>query len=111
MHSFAARFRRASARAIAAGVQPQDVILPAEGMIRGRDGTGLHYLEWPGPRAEPVLLFLHGGGLHAHTFDVTALLLRPVGLSRSTCADTGTASGRRAPGTGARSSRRTSRRC
>lgn len=79
MHSFAARFRRASARAIAAGVQPQDVILPAEGMIRGRDGTGLHYLEWPGPRAEPVLLFLHGGGLHAHTFDVTALLLRPAG--------------------------------
>jgi esterase len=79
MHSFAARFRRASARAIAAGVQPEDVILPAEGMIRGRDGTGLHYLEWPGPRAEPVLLFLHGGGLHAHTFDVTALLLRPAG--------------------------------
>lgn len=79
MHSFATEYSRLSARAIAAGARPDDVILPAQGIVRASDGTRLHYLEWPGPYAEPLLLFLHGGGLHAHTFDVTALLVGNVG--------------------------------
>jgi esterase len=79
MHSFAAEFSRVSARAIAAGARPDEVVLPAHGMIRASDGTRLHYLEWPGPHAEPLLLFLHGGGLHAHTFDVTPLLVPNAG--------------------------------
>lgn len=79
MHSFAAEYARVSARAIAAGARPDEVVLPAQGMIRVSDGTRLHYLEWPGPHAEPLVLFLHGGGLHAHAFDVTALLMPDVG--------------------------------
>lgn len=79
MHSFAAEYSRVSARAIAAGARPDEVVLPAQGMVRASDGTRLHYLEWPGPYAEPLLLFLHGGGLHAHTFDVTALLMPSAG--------------------------------
>lgn len=79
MHSFAAEYSRVSARAIAAGARPDEVVLPAQGLIRASDGTRLHYLEWPGPYAAPLLLFLHGGGLHAHTFDVTALLMRSAG--------------------------------
>jgi len=79
MHSFAAEFERLTALASAAGVDPADVVLPAEGMVRAADGVRLHYLEWPGPVTEPLLLFLHGGGLHAHSFDSVGLLLRRIG--------------------------------
>jgi esterase len=79
MSGFNSRYARVSALAEAAGVSPESIILPAEGMVAGSDGTQLHYLEWPGPIRDPMLLLLHGGGLHAHTFDVAGLLLRDVG--------------------------------
>lgn len=100
MHSFAAEHSRVSARAIAAGALADEVVLPAQGLIRASDGTRLHYLEWPGPHPEPLLLFLHGGGLHAHTFDVTALLLSSAGRRVAlACVDTGTATGQGQAGT------------
>ncbi|MEV4379934.1 alpha/beta hydrolase [Streptosporangium sp. NPDC049644] len=79
MHSFTSEFNRLTALASAAGIDPADVVLPAEGIVRADDGVRLHYLEWPGPATEPLLLFLHGGGLHAHSFDAVGLLLRRLG--------------------------------
>jgi len=38
-------------------------------------GMRLHYLDWGEPARRPVL-FLHGGGLNAHTWDVVCLALR-----------------------------------
>lgn len=77
MNTFASRHRRLCAVAARAGVPAQDVVLPAEGVVPGDGGLGLHYLEWPGaPRPDPVAILLHGGGLQAHTFDVVGLLLR-----------------------------------
>jgi len=38
------------------------------------DGLRLHYLEW-GQRDRPSLLFLHGGRLTAHTWDLVCLAL------------------------------------
>ena len=35
----------------------------------------LHYLDW-GTQGRPPLLFLHGGGLNAHTWDLVCLMLR-----------------------------------
>src|SRR5262249_38420236 len=34
-----------------------------------------HYLDW-GTRGRPPILFLHGGGLNAHTWDLVCLALR-----------------------------------
>jgi esterase len=59
----------------AAGIAAADVMLPANGWLDG-DGLKLHYLEWPGPQPEPLVLMLHGGGLHAHSWDLVGLLLR-----------------------------------
>ena len=38
-------------------------------------GMRLHYLDW-GTRGRPPILFLHGGALTAHTWDVVCLALR-----------------------------------
>jgi pimeloyl-ACP methyl ester carboxylesterase len=38
-------------------------------------GMRLHYLDW-GSRGRPPILFLHGGALTAHTWDVVCLALR-----------------------------------
>jgi esterase len=35
----------------------------------------LHYLDW-GERGQRPILFLHGGGLNAHTWDIVCLMLR-----------------------------------
>jgi len=56
-----------------AGLDAADVILPKDhqaivGAMR------FHYLDWGG-KGHPVL-FLHGGGLNAHTWDVVALMMR-----------------------------------
>jgi pimeloyl-ACP methyl ester carboxylesterase len=40
------------------------------------DALRLHYLDW-GRRGRPPLVFLHGGGQTAHTWDLVALALRP----------------------------------
>src|SRR5262249_29166300 len=47
---------------------PQDKFLDANGLR-------MHYLDW-GQEGKPKLLFLHGGGLTAHTWDFTCLQLR-----------------------------------
>jgi esterase len=56
-----------------AGLSAVDVVLPEDrhvivGPMR------FHYLDWGGG-GHPIL-FLHGGGLNAHTWDVVALMLR-----------------------------------
>jgi pimeloyl-ACP methyl ester carboxylesterase len=79
MDTFAARYARLADRATGLGLDPAALVLPAEGVVRAPDGVGLHYLEWPGPTAEPLLLLLHGGGLNAHSFDLVGPLLRDVG--------------------------------
>lgn len=57
-----------------AGVAVDDVVLPAnEHLVVG--GLRLHYLDWGSPERAP-LLFLHGGRLTAHTWDLTCLALR-----------------------------------
>lgn len=38
-------------------------------------GFRLHYLDW-GTRGRPPILFLHGGALNAHTWDVVCLAMR-----------------------------------
>jgi len=56
------------------GVDVPEVVLPEHGrrLIRG---LRLHYLDW-GTAAQRPILFLHGGGLNAHTFDLVCLALR-----------------------------------
>lgn len=57
-----------------AGVNVDDVVLPAHGdVIVG--GMRLHYLDWGMP-GRPPLLFLHGGALTARTWDLVCLAMR-----------------------------------
>ncbi len=70
-----ARIERLQANAIRHGVALNRMVLPAEGMVVTESHPALHYLEWPGPAVTPDVLMLHGGGLHAHTFDVLGNLL------------------------------------
>ena len=76
LESFATRHARMVAAARRHGIDPDGMVLPAEGMFTTDDGADIHYLEWPGPSDELAMIFLHGGGLHAHTFDVAGNLLR-----------------------------------
>jgi esterase len=69
------RLRHLEAAAHAAGMQVSKFVLPTEhdllaGQIR------LHLLEWSGPFGARDILLLHGGGLTAHTWDLTCLALR-----------------------------------
>jgi len=57
-----------------AGMDVDEVVLPAE-HDTVVDGMRLHYLDW-GRRGAPALLFLHGGCLTAHTWDLVCLALR-----------------------------------
>jgi pimeloyl-ACP methyl ester carboxylesterase len=55
-----------------AGLEARDLVLPqSRQVIVG--AMRFHYLDW-GNNGHPVL-FLHGGGLNAHTWDVVALML------------------------------------
>ncbi|MDT5212739.1 MAG: hypothetical protein QOK18_978 [Mycobacterium sp.] len=76
--SYATRYARLVATAKRHGVDPTGLVLPAEGIICSA-GLDVHYLEWPGTTVDPALILLHGGGLHAHTFDVVGNLLRDRG--------------------------------
>jgi pimeloyl-ACP methyl ester carboxylesterase len=76
LESFGTRHARLAAAARRHGIEPDGMVLPAEGMFTADDGSDIHYLEWPGPAHELAMVFLHGGGLHAHTFDVAGNLLR-----------------------------------
>ena len=55
-----------------AGLEAPDLVLP-EGHHVIVGAMRFHYLDWGG-NGHP-LLFLHGGGLNAHTWDVVALML------------------------------------
>jgi esterase len=72
--------RHLAAVAAAAGIRVTRVVLPAhEQVVLG--GMRLHYLDWgsPGGPAAPAglpVVFLHGGGLNAHTWDIVCLALR-----------------------------------
>jgi len=76
LESFGTRHARLLAAARRHGIDPEGMVLPAEGTFTTDDGASIHYLEWPGPSHELAMIFLHGGGLHAHTFDVAGNLLR-----------------------------------
>ena len=55
-----------------AGLEAPDLVLPqSHHLIVG--AMRFHYLDWGG-NGHPIL-FLHGGGLNAHTWDVVALML------------------------------------
>lgn len=57
-----------------AGLKVPEIVLPESHHIvihRMR----FHYLDW-GSAGRPPILFLHGGGLNAHTWDVVCLMLR-----------------------------------
>jgi pimeloyl-ACP methyl ester carboxylesterase len=56
------------------GLGEVEVILPAENDV-ALGGIRLHYLDW-GEDGHPPVLFLHGGALTAHTWDVVCLTLR-----------------------------------
>ena len=58
-----------------AGLALPELIVPAEHqVVLGR--MRFRYLDWGAPD-RPPLLFLHGGGLTAHTWDLVCLALRP----------------------------------
>jgi esterase len=57
------------------GVSVEEIVLPEEADLLA-NGMRLHYLDWGGPGHRPIL-FLHGGGLTAHTWDLVCLALRP----------------------------------
>jgi esterase len=56
-----------------AGLAIDDVVLPQDATVSLR-GMRFHYLDWGGDGE--VILFLHGGGLTAHTWDIVCLALR-----------------------------------
>ena len=60
-----------------AGLDVHDVVAPSDHHLVV-DGLRLHYLDWGAParHARPSLLFLHGGRLTAHTWDLVCLTLR-----------------------------------
>ncbi len=56
------------------GVRTTNVALPEDVDVILR-GLRFHYLDWGNSEQSPIL-FLHGGGLTAHTFDLVCLSLR-----------------------------------
>ena len=65
---------RMRACADAIGLNPPAIVLPTDHFAQ-LNGIRFHYLDWGNPQLPHVLLF-HGGGLTAHTYDMSALLLR-----------------------------------
>lgn len=57
-----------------AGLDVDELVAPTEHDIL-IDGLRLHYLDW-GRHGRPTLIFLHGGCLTAHTWDLVCLALR-----------------------------------
>lgn len=58
----------------AIGLQPPAIVQPEDRWVE-LNGLHFHYLDWGNAQLPPLVL-LHGGGLTAHTWDMTALLLR-----------------------------------
>src|SRR4029077_12594526 len=63
-----------STTAVRAGFNFDGVVLP-QGHYAQVGGMRLHYLDW-GNEHLPAMVFLHGGGLNAHTWDLVCLALR-----------------------------------
>src|SRR5918998_1067288 len=59
---------------VRAGFEFDDVVLPGKGDIRVGE-LQMHYLDG-GKKENPPILFLHGGALTAHTWDLCCLALR-----------------------------------
>jgi pimeloyl-ACP methyl ester carboxylesterase len=60
--------------AATAGVPLSDIVLPSEHHLLLRR-MRFHYLDW-GTAGLPPVVFLHGGGLNAHTWDLVCAALR-----------------------------------
>src|SRR2546425_8787481 len=60
--------------AATAGLTLPELVLPTAHHVVLR-GMRFHYLDW-GTRGQPPMLFLHGGGLNAHTWDLVCASLR-----------------------------------
>jgi pimeloyl-ACP methyl ester carboxylesterase len=58
-----------------AGLSFPDLVLPSAHHVLLRR-MRFHYLDW-GTAGRPPIVFLHGGGLNAHTWDLVCLGLRP----------------------------------
>lgn len=59
---------------VRAGFSFEEVALPDERRV-GLSGLQFRYLDW-GTEGKPTILFLHGGALTAHTWDLCCLALR-----------------------------------
>lgn len=57
-----------------AGLPARDIVLPTEHHAIA-NGTRIHYFDW-GSAGKPTVVFLHGAGLNAHTWDPVCLMLR-----------------------------------
>jgi pimeloyl-ACP methyl ester carboxylesterase len=57
-----------------AGMPDAEIVLPAQRHTRVH-GLSIHYLDWGTPGKTPIV-FLHGGGLNAHTWDLLCTVLR-----------------------------------
>lgn len=57
-----------------AGMPEADVVLPAQHRVPVRR-LRFHYLDW-GTAGKTPIVFLHGGGLNAHTWDLLCMALR-----------------------------------
>ena len=57
-----------------AGLTLPDLVLPTAHHVILR-GMRFHYLDW-GTRGRAPMLFLHGGGLNVHTWDLVCAALR-----------------------------------
>jgi esterase len=60
--------------AVRAGFSFEEVVLPSEKVVR-ISGLRFRYLDWGNEDLQPIL-FLHGGALTAHTWDLCCLALR-----------------------------------
>ena len=58
----------------AAGIEPSRIVLPEDHEVE-LNGLRFHYVDW-GNSHLPHVVLLHGGSLTAHTWDMSALLLR-----------------------------------
>lgn len=58
----------------ASGIVPPSVVEPVSQPVEGA-GVSLRYIDWGGEAPHPVV-WLHGGGLTAHTWDLVCLALR-----------------------------------
>jgi pimeloyl-ACP methyl ester carboxylesterase len=56
------------------GVEVSDIVLPRPRSLQIGE-LRFHFLDWEAPEGAPPVVFLHGGGLNAHTWDLVCLAL------------------------------------